>query len=141
MGRYRRCVDLRLLENLPHMPSRFMLFADWSAQFLPQLSPGAALGLLVGVPLGVLALARLLGPANTVSRRWSLWSLRGAILLIVVVVLFNPVRVDELPDQVQRPEIFYLLDTSASMQMGSPLSRWDESLRLIEQARRLVVGH
>ncbi|HUY34327.1 MAG TPA: glutamine amidotransferase [Pirellulales bacterium] len=117
-----------------------MLLADWSTQFLPRLSPQAALGLLVGVPVAVLLLARLLGPANTVSRKWGLWALRGTILSIVVVVLANPVRIDESPGSFERPEMFYLLDTSASMRMGSPVSRWEESLRLIERARELATA-
>jgi uncharacterized membrane protein len=107
-----------------------------SAQFLPQLPTEIALGLAVGLPLAVLLLARLLGRANAVSRRWSLWILRGTVLAVVVVVLANPVRIDELPGPVERPEMFYLLDTSSSMQMGSPLSRWEESLRLIDEARK-----
>ena len=90
-------------------------------------------GSIVAMPLAVLLLRMLLGPANAVSRRGSLWALRGTILVVVIVVLFNPVRIDESPGPVERPEMFYLLDTSASMQMGSPLSRWDESLRLIDQ--------
>jgi uncharacterized membrane protein len=110
----------------------------WSTQFLPQFPPEATLGLVAGLPLAVLLLARLLGPANAVSRRWSLWTLRGILLAVVVVVLFNPVRIDELPGPVERPEMFYLLDTSSSMQMGSPLSRWDETLRLIDEARKLA---
>ena len=41
-----------------------------------------------------------------------------------------------LPGPMQRPEIFYLLDASASMQMGNPRSRWDESLAMIRAAER-----
>ncbi|HWB10212.1 MAG TPA: hypothetical protein VG826_13360 [Pirellulales bacterium] len=117
-----------------------MLFADSFTEFLPPLSFAAALAVVLSVALGVLLMRRLLGPANAVSRRWSLWVLRGAILAVVLVVLLNPVRVDELPGPVERPEIFYLLDTSASMQMGSPKSRWDESLETIAEARRLAAS-
>ncbi|HJT33861.1 MAG TPA: hypothetical protein VJ783_17575, partial [Pirellulales bacterium] len=111
---------------------------DHFTEFLPPLSLAAVLGLALALPCAVLLLRWLLGPANDVSRRWSLWTLRGAILLVIVVVLTNPVRVDELPGPVERPEMFYLLDTSASMQMGSPDSRWQQSLALIDQSRRLA---
>ncbi|HUY91548.1 MAG TPA: hypothetical protein VMV10_22600 [Pirellulales bacterium] len=112
-----------------------MLFA---AEILPQLPARVALGLVVGLPLGAWLLGKFLGPSNAVSRRWSLWLLRGAILAVLAAVLFNPVRVDESPGPVERPEMFYLIDASASMQMGSPVSRWDESLDLIANARRLA---
>ncbi len=107
-------------------------------EFLPPLSLAAVLALAAVVPCAVLLLRWLMGPANAVSRRWSLWTLRGAIMLVVLLVLANPVRVDELPGPVERPEMFYLLDTSASMRLGSPESRWQQSLALIDQTRRLV---
>jgi hypothetical protein len=115
-----------------------MLLADSFLQFLPPLAPLALLGLLAALVTAGLALGWLLGGANIVARRWSLWLLRGAILAIVIVVLLNPVRVEELPGPVERPEIFYLLDTSASMQIGSPRSRWDETLLRIEEAHKLA---
>src|SRR5215469_3587686 len=118
----------------------FMLFADSFTEFLPPISFGSALAVIAAAALAVLLLRKLLGPANAVSRRWSLWVLRGAILAIVALVLLNPVRVDELPGPVERPEMFYLLDTSASMQMGSPKSRWDESLETISEAQRLAAS-
>jgi hypothetical protein len=117
-----------------------MLFAASFTEFLPPLSAGVCLAVIGSAILAVLLLRKLLGPANAVSRRWSLWALRGAILAIVAVVLLNPVRVDELPGPVERPEMFYLLDTSASMQMGSPKSRWDESLETISEAHRLAAS-
>jgi uncharacterized membrane protein len=115
-----------------------MLLADSSLQFLPPLTPLALLGLLAVLLAAGLALGWLLGAANVVARRWSLWLLRGSILAVVIVVLLNPVRVDELAGPVERPEMFYLLDTSASMQIGSPRSRWDETLRRIEEAHKLA---
>ncbi len=111
-----------------------MLLADVSLQFLPPFSISAVLGLLAAVLLGGLALGWLLGPANPVARRRSLWGLRAVILSLIVLVIVNPVNVQQLPGPVQRPEIFYLIDTSASMQMGNPVSRWDQSLALISGA-------
>jgi hypothetical protein len=115
-----------------------MLFAASVTEFLPQLPAAVAVGLAAGLPLAAWLLGKLLGPANAVSRRWSLWILRGAILTLIALVLCNPVRIDESPGPVERPEMFYLLDASASMQMGSPTSRWDESLERIAAARRLA---
>jgi hypothetical protein len=115
-----------------------MLLADSFTEFLPQLSSSTALAVAVGVPMAVLLLRKLLGPANAVSKRWGLWLLRGAILALIVLVLFNPVRVDELPGPVERPEMFYLLDTSTSMQMGSPKTRWADSLEIIAGAQQMA---
>jgi hypothetical protein len=115
-----------------------MLLANSSLSLLPPLTPLALVGLLAAVVAGGLALGWLLGAANSVSRRWSLRLLRGVILAIVGAVLLNPVRVDELPGPVERPELFYLLDTSASMQIGNPRSRWDEALERIDTAQKLA---
>src|SRR5215468_8385673 len=101
-----------------------MLLADSFLQLLPPLTPGLLLGLLVALLLA----------SNVVSRRWGLWLLRASILAIVIAILLNPVRVDELPGPIERPEMFYLLDTSASMQIGNPRSRWDETLLRINEA-------
>jgi hypothetical protein len=115
-----------------------MLLADHFLQFLPPVALPALLGLLAAALAGGLAVGWLLGAANVVARRWTLWALRGVILAIVVLVLLNPVRVDELPGPIERPEMFYLLDTSASMQIGSPRSRWEETLERIESAQKLA---
>jgi uncharacterized membrane protein len=115
-----------------------MLLANHFLQLLPPFSSLALLALLVAVVLSGLVLGSLLGASNTVARRWSLGTLRGVILAIVILVLLNPVRIDELPGPVERPELFYLLDTSASMQIGSPRSRWEETLETIETAHKLA---
>src|SRR5689334_12511325 len=108
-----------------------MLLAAFNLQFLPPISTGSIIGLLALAAAVALAIGWLLGPANPVARRGSLWALRGTILALVILVIFNPASVQQLPGPVQRPEIFYLVDTSASMQMGNP-SRWDQSKSLIE---------
>lgn len=110
---------------------------DYSFEFMPTLGIGLALSILTSILLAAMLLRWLLGPPNSVSRRWSLWLVRGAVLSIVAVVLLNPVRVDQLPGPFQRPEMFYLFDTSASMQMGNPRTRWDESLGLVKRASQL----
>lgn len=112
-----------------------MLFAANTLQFLPPFPTLSVLGLLAGLTLLGLALGWLLGPSNPVARRRSLLALRAVILTLIVLVLINPVNVQELPGPVHRPEIFYLVDTSASMQMGNPQSRWDQTLALIKGAQ------
>ena len=114
------------------MNSDVLLIANSSAAFLPPLTLAQMAALLAGVLLLALVLRWLLGPANSVSRRYGLWAVRGMILAAVGAILLNPVWIDELPGPMKRPEVFYLLDTSASMQMGNPRSRWDESLALID---------
>ena len=91
-----------------------MLLSATSIQLLPPFSLGLALGLLAAVAVGALVLRWLLGSANPVARRGVLWGLRGAALALIGLILVNPVRMSELSGPVQRPEIFYLLDTSAS---------------------------
>lgn len=113
-----------------------MVFAANSLQFLPPFPVVSILGLVVAVALGGLALGWLLGPSNPVARRRGLLALRAIILTLILMVLLNPVNVQELPGPVHRPEIFYLVDTSASMQMGNPQSRWDQTLGLIKGAQQ-----
>src|SRR4029453_5452508 len=115
-----------------------MLLAQSNGQFLPPLAPLALLALLATLTAAGLGLGWLLGAANVVARRWGLWLGGGGVLGCVGIILLNPVRVDELPGPVERPELFYLLDTSSSMQIGSPRSRWDEALARIDEAQRLA---
>src|SRR5438093_6183869 len=115
-----------------------MLLAESSTQLLPPISPLALIGLLAALAAAGLALGWLLGSANVVSRRWSLWLLRSCILAITAMILLNPARIDESPGPVERPEMFYLIDASSSMQIGSPRSRWDEALSRIDEASRLT---
>src|SRR5207248_3035342 len=117
-----------------------MLFSATSIQLLPPLSAGLGLALLAAVALVALMLRWLLGSANPVARRGVLWALRCAALGLVVLILVNPVRLSELSGPIQRPEIFYLLDISASMQMGNPRSRWDESLSIIREGQDLAAS-
>jgi uncharacterized membrane protein len=117
----------------------FMLAEQsYSFEFLPPLAIGVAVSAFASMVAVAMLLRWLLGPPNAVARRWSLWCVRGAIVLIVTLVLVNPVRVDQSPGPFQRPEMFYLFDTSASMQMGNPRSRWDESLAMVKRANQLA---
>ncbi|HZL90832.1 MAG TPA: glutamine amidotransferase [Pirellulaceae bacterium] len=105
-------------------------------RLLPPFSVEQSLIIVCAVLGGAVVLRLLLGPANPVSHRSVLWALRGVILFLIAVILFaNPVREEMRDGPITRPEVFYLLDTSASMQMGNPRSRWDESLAMIRQAQ------
>ena len=115
-----------------------MLICEISMQIRPPLTAGLAVGLIAGLAALALVLRWLLGPANPVSRRGILWSLRGTVLVLVALILFNPVSVEQREGPTQRPEVFYMLDTSASMQMGNPRSRWEESLAMIRRAQELA---
>lgn len=113
-----------------------LFFGAQMIDFLPPLSLVQWL-LVLGVTLAGALLGRwLLGPSNAVARRWNLFAIRGALVGIAALILLNPVRVDELPGPMQQPELFYLLDSSSSMQMGDGRSRWEEAIGRIGAAHQ-----
>ena len=71
------------------------------------------------------------------ARRIGLLALRLAILAILGLIIINPVRVDETPGAVERPKLFYLLDTSGSMAIGKETTRWDQVVQTIRDAGRV----
>ncbi|MCA9062742.1 MAG: hypothetical protein KDA96_06775 [Planctomycetaceae bacterium] len=105
-----------------------------SFEFLPPLSAGTMLiGLVVIVVL--YGVSRwLFGAGEGIARQKSLIALRCAVLFVLGLLFLNPVRVTETPGEVDRPEMFYLLDSSASMQMGSGSNRWNDTLQMISAA-------
>ncbi len=105
-----------------------------SFEFLPPVSSRT---LLIGfVAIAALyGISRLLfGMSETISRRKLLIALRCAVLVVLGLLFLNPVKVTETPGDVDRPEMFYVLDSSASMQMGSGSNRWNDALRMITAA-------
>lgn len=112
---------------------RFLLT---SFEFLPPVSVSTAMFALVAV--GVLyGICRLVfGSGEAIARRWTLIGLRSAVLVVLALLFLNPVKVTETPGDVDRPEIFYILDSSASMQMGSGSTRWDDALKLMSEAEK-----
>jgi uncharacterized membrane protein len=108
-------------------------------QFLPPLSAPFTIALIV-VGLVAFALLRWLsGPPAAVKRPWPLLALRLAAVLTLVVILLNPSNVSESPGPIKRSDLFFLLDTSESMAVGEPETRFDEAVGLIragEQATR-----
>ncbi len=99
-----------------------------------------SLGMLLAVAVAVLAGFVLLrwasGRPIAPARRVGLLVLRLAILAVLGLILFNPVRVDETPGTVERPKLFYLLDTSQSMAIGKSSTRWEQVVKTIRDAGR-----
>src|SRR5258708_3884720 len=91
---------------------------SWSTVLIAAAIAGAAL----------LLVRRNIGPPASNARRWILIFLRTSLLAILAVLFFNPVKVTETPGPIQRPEVYCLLDASQSMLLGSPKTRWEESL-------------
>ena len=84
-------------------------------EFLSPVTLGTALAAVCLVAVGVYVARLLAGPSAEISRRWELLVIRGLVLVVIAVLLLNPAGVEESPGVRQRPEVFYLLDTSASM--------------------------
>ncbi|MEZ6061081.1 MAG: glutamine amidotransferase [Planctomycetaceae bacterium] len=111
-----------------------------SIEFLPPISLPTA-GLMLAVCVLAYALIRTLaGPPASISRRRVLLGLRTAVIGVLLMLLWNPVSVTETPGTVERPELFYLVDASASMQMGGESSRWSDALRMMRDADRQTAG-
>ncbi|MBI3861503.1 MAG: hypothetical protein HY290_06375 [Planctomycetia bacterium] len=107
-------------------------------KLLPDIAPPLSFQFVAELAIAaivVLILLRLLaGPAATISRRAGLYVVRGLILLAVLALLFNPVRIQELPGSIDAPDVFYLLDASTSMAMGTGATRWDDVTAMIRAA-------
>ena len=87
---------------------------QWATPYSLGLLLALALAALAGFALLRWASGRPIAPA----RRYGLLVLRLAILAILGLIMINPVRVDETPGAVERPKLFYLLDSSQSMAIG-----------------------
>lgn len=75
------------------------------------------------------------------SRHPALWLLRGCAVVALAVVVLNPVRVAVTPGGIDRPEVHVLLDSSQSMRLGTPESRWGEAAALVRDAVERQDGH
>ncbi|HVW00321.1 MAG TPA: glutamine amidotransferase [Planctomycetaceae bacterium] len=92
---------------------------------------------LLGVGLLAFALLRWCsGPPAAVKRPWGLRALRWAAVLTLVLILLNPSRVLETPGPVECPDLFFLLDTSESMAVGEPETRFDQAVQLMREAEQ-----
>jgi uncharacterized membrane protein len=102
-------------------------------EFQSPVTP-AILGWLALAGLVGYAIVRwLAGPPTTAARNRGLTVVRFLVVGLLLALLLNPVRVDESPGTIERPDVFYLLDTSQSMAMGDPETRWEEVVRMIRQ--------
>src|SRR5262245_22963082 len=81
------------------------------------------------------------GPPVPRSRHAVLRLFRLGALAALVAIGLNPVRVAVTPGTVQRPEVHVLLDTSQSMLLGSPESRWHQGTALLRDALGRQEGH
>ena len=115
-----------------------MLLAEsTSQQFLPPLHAGRrSLCLLAACAAAVLAARLAAGAGQSGRAAVEPVELRAAILPDRRAGASQSGAGRSAARPVQRPEIFYLLDASASMQMGNPRSRWDESLAMIRAAQQ-----
>src|SRR4051794_7486981 len=95
-------------------------------QWATPYSIGLLLALAGAALVGFLLLRWASGRPIAPARRAGLFALRCLILAVFAVILFNPVRVDVTPGTVERPRVFYLVDTSQSMALGGKTSRWDQ---------------
>jgi len=103
-------------------------------QWATPYSLGLLLALVVAALAGFALLRWASGRPIAPARRPVLLVLRLAILAILVLIIINPVRVDETPGTVERPRLFYLLDTSQSMAIGKEKTRWDQVVQTIRDA-------
>ncbi len=84
--------------------------------------------------VGWATVRRTIGPPAGISRRVEFVVLRGLVIATLALILLNPVRVAQTPGLVERPEMFYLIDSSQSMTLGEPTTRWDDALRAMREA-------
>jgi uncharacterized membrane protein len=81
------------------------------------------------------------GPALARSHHWALWVCRVGALAALVAIGLNPVHVSVTPASIHRPEVHVLLDSSQSMRLGSPESRWQEGTAILRAALERQQGH
>jgi len=97
-------------------------------------------GLLTAALVGWVIARWIIGPPAGISRRVEFAVLRGLLLATLAVILLNPVRVTQTPGIVERPEIFYLIDSSQSMTLGEPTTRWEDALQAMRDAAETAKG-
>jgi uncharacterized membrane protein len=106
--------------------------------FLPPVSLETVLWLAGGAMAVLLLLRVTAGPPAAISRRVGLYVLRAALLATVLALLFNPVKYQETPGSMEPPDVFYLLDSSSSMSMGTDQTRWEAAVGMIREAQKIA---
>lgn len=107
---------------------------------LSPLTAGVLARLVGSVVLGFVLLRWWFGPPAAVARRWSLLLVRGLLVGLTAVILLNPCEVDETPGPIERPDMFYLLDSSQSMAIGDGETRFEHAVRLMREAEQLTLA-
>ncbi len=105
-----------------------------SFQFLSPLTAAVFGAVAVGLLVGFGVLRWLGGPPAAVARRWGLFGLRAAAVGTLLLILLNPSDVSQTPGPIDRPDIFYLLDSSQSMAVGDQETRFEHATRLMREA-------
>lgn len=113
--------------------SESLMFGEIYFSWLPAWSVNGFVGLLLASLL-LWVLVRLIWGPSQVHGHIGLWALRGLALTTLLAILMGPTIVDEQAGEVTRPKMLYLLDGSQSMQLGKQETRWEESLRFINDA-------
>ncbi|HUG68854.1 MAG TPA: VWA domain-containing protein, partial [Pirellulaceae bacterium] len=102
---------------------------------LSPVSLTAVFGLVGGLALALLVARLAVGPPAEIARRWGLLAIRGIVVVLLLLLLFNPVRVSESPGKIERPDVFYVMDASESMKMGGENgTRWEQAAKIIGEA-------
>ncbi|MBI1246245.1 hypothetical protein GC197_00185 [bacterium] len=116
------------------MSNHLILLGDRYVSWMPAVSIYGLAGLLVACVLLWTGLRLWSGPSQ-IHGRAGLFVLRGGALAIMLLILLGPTVVDEQPGEVSRPSMLYLIDGSQSMQLGTPETRWQESLEFLDAAQ------
>ncbi len=107
---------------------------NFSIDFLTPTSTTTVMMVIAAVIIGALVIRLIAGPPAEIARRAGLLIIRCLIIGLVLLLLVNPVQVTETSGNKTRPEVFYLLDTSTSMQLGTARTRWDDVVQMIRDA-------
>ncbi len=105
-----------------------------SFQFLTPLTAAVVGALVATLLIGFVLLRWVGGPPAAVARRWGLIGIRMAAVVTLLLILLNPSDVSQTPGPIDRPDIFYLLDSSQSMAVGDKETRFEHAQRLMREA-------
>ena len=105
-----------------------------SFQFLSPLTSAVFAAIVLGLLVGFALLRWIGGPPAAIARKWGLIGLRVTAVGTLVVILLNPSDVSQTPGPIDRPDIFYLLDSSQSMAVGDKETRFEHAQRLMREA-------
>ncbi len=108
--------------------------------FLTPLTVTLTAALLVAIAVSALVLRWFGGAPAAASRRRGLTALRAASVITVILILLNPSNVTQSPGQLDRPDVFYLLDSSQSMAVGDQETRFDHATRLMREASQMTAN-